>query len=162
MQNKQDLREISKKVIYNLKDVNILSHFCQDFEYFGIEPKKKNNLDTKIKVGLLIDAHKNEIKFDLDVKITAKPKSKIQELMGVRAITTFSIQDFKKTFNVLTKDDEIDIPNGFLAHLLGVCFNNSRGMLIMINTNKKHSNIVLPPIEPLGIIEKIEKKNESN
>lgn len=152
-------REESKKLSfkYKLIDARKISYFEKDIENSVFKDKlNKENVPFQLKLHVSIDPSVETIELILSIKFYHKEKDKKKEIFGIKSSHKFKIRNFKNVFQSNNKKKHI-IPDEVMATFLGIAISGTRGMLVVLNTNKYLKKIILPLINPLEIIKKGQK-----
>jgi len=157
---KQELKELNFK--YRLIEAKRINYFEKDIDESIFRSKfNKRSVAFKLNLQLKIDDSYGTIELILEVKFYYKSNNHREELFGIRTSHKFKIKNFKEVFPSKNKKKYI-IPDKVTATFLGIAISGTRGMLVILNTNKYYKDILLPLINPLDIIKKGEKSKSKS
>lgn len=148
--------ETKKKISfqYKLIEARKISYFERDIEKCTFKDKiNKSNVPFQLQLNVVIDDSEGTLELKLETQFYYIEDSRKEELFGVHTSHKFKIKNFPEVFPAYEKK-EYNIPDKLMATFLDIAVSGTRGMLIVLNTNKYFGEILLPLIDPLHIIKK--------
>lgn len=148
------------KFQYKLIEVKKISYFENDIEKYQFKDKvKRGNTPFQLTVHIAIDDSSGTIDVILRIKFYYMNNNEKIELFGIDTSHKFKIKNF---FEVFLPNDkkEYPIPDEVMTNFLGIAISGTRGMLIVVNTNKQYENILLPLINPLEVLKHSKGKSK--
>ncbi len=154
-----DKKKKSEKLTfqYNLTEARKISYFENDIENRPFKDKlKKSNVLFQLAFHVAIDNSSGTIELIVKIESYHTEDGRKEELFGIATSHKFKVKDFVKVFPPNDKN-EYFIPDEVMASFLGIAVSGTRGMLVVLNTNKYYKKILLPLINPLNVIKNSKK-----
>jgi len=148
------------KIEFQIHNIDKIEYHEIDFNEYGLTSNDIKN--SKFKFGIHLKFNEDEETIAQNIKVIAYyPSGKKElELYGIEAVFQYKIKNFLKIFKH-DIDNTYNIPDPFMAMLLGISISGTRGMLVSLNQTTEYKNIILPLFDPKRIIKDYRKWRKS-
>ncbi len=125
-----------------LIDFNVISELPESLKKSGLS---RDKVQFEFNIEMKINASDESIVIEANTKYFAD-KEKTIYLGNIVSSGEFKVSNINESMNK-TKGQ---LPNAFLASLMGIVLSSARGMLVIKSKNTIMEGIILPPINPLS------------
>jgi len=158
MANKK-LNKSPEIIEFKLIDLEIKSFSEKNFAEYGL-----TSADFKVaKVGtcnigfnLKIDNKKGLIALPMIVEFFLGLNNKSYKLFSIETVHTFKLKKVGDLFKK-NENDQYNMPDAFISHILGIAIGGTRGMLVASNKIPEYKKIMLPLIPTSHLIDSYKK-----
>lgn len=144
------------KIYFNIDSIRKISHFENNFRDFGLDKTNLDQYKFNFNVGLRINSEEGSITYQIKVSFHIEIDSEKYDLFGIETAHKFIIKDFKKLFSK-SDCDEFSIPDDLMTNVLSISISGTRSMLAALNSTPEYTKILVPPIDPKDVLEKIKR-----
>ncbi len=148
----QKSEKIKKSIRFRLLEIK-KNRFYQS-NYLDFALSKEDVLKGNLKIGVNFELSPNEETISLVLKLDFCHAD--HELFGIETVHKYKIKDFK---NAIQYDENktFNVPDEIMKLWIGIAISDTRGMLVILNSDSDYSRIILPLINLDAFLRSIKK-----
>lgn len=138
---------------YRISQIHTLKFAFKDIELDRLNQlfEEQNNLALNTNTSLNIDKEKSIITIDISTNLFDKNNDEI--LVEHSGRTVYQVKGLGDVYN--TKENNFDIPDGFIVQLFSIAYSHARALLATeISPTIYKDKYILPVIDPSSLLKK--------
>lgn len=148
----QKSEKIKKSIRFRLLEIKKIRFYQSNYLDFGLS--KEDVLKGNLKIGVNFELSPNEEIISLFLKLDFCHAD--HELFGIETIHKYKIKDFKNTIQY-DENKTFNVPDEIMKLWIGIAISDTRGMLVILNSDSEYSRIILPLINLDAFLRSIKK-----
>ena len=157
-----DLIMNKKKTIrqarFKIKEIKKLNFFENNSSQCELPNRILRRSDFKNTVQIKIDDKSNSIIFVFNTVCHHKGIKNEYELFGISILFDFKIHSMTSMYK-RKDEDKYDFPDQLMVALINIVVGTTRGILHESITDPNYKNLILPPMNTMGILKGLQVKN---
>lgn len=142
----------NKSISFSLLEIKKIRFYQSNYLDFGLS--KEDVLKGNLKIGVNFELSPNEEIISLFLKLDFCHAD--HELFGIETIHKYKIKDFKNTIQY-DENKTFNVPDEIMKLWIGIAISDTRGMLVILNSDSEYSRIILPLINLDAFLRSIKK-----
>ena len=142
----------NKSISFSLLEIKKTRFYQSNYLDFGLS--KEDVLKGNLKIDVNFELSPNEETISLFLKLDFCHTD--HELFGIETVHKYKIKDFK---NAIQYDENktFNVPDEIMKLWIRIAISDTRGMLVILNSDSEYSRIILPLINLDAFLRSIKK-----